>query len=201
MKTIYLLRHGKIARQAEKRFVGQIDVPLDEEGLSQAKWWREELDKAAFGQIYCSDLIRSRETARIIAGEEHIHIMPQLREINLGEWDGLSKTEVRARFPGKWKKRGENLASYRPLGGESFTDLYARVIPVFEQIVKQAEKDAFIVGHAGVNRMILCHVLGVPLANLFRLGQDYASLNTIGCKEKPWRVIALNAQALTTIRS
>lgn len=201
MKTIYLLRHGKIVRQAEKRFVGQVDVMLDEEGLSQAQWWQEELSEVAFEQVYCSDLTRSHETARIIAGEDHIHIMPQLREINLGEWDGLSKTEVRARFPEKWKKRGENLASYRPVGGESFSDLYARVIPVFEQIVKQAEKDAFIVGHAGVNRMILCHVLGIPLVNLFRMEQDYASLNIIDCKEKPWRVVAMNAPSLLKIKS
>jgi probable phosphoglycerate mutase len=58
--------------------------------------------------------------------------------------------------------------------------LSARVIPVFERIIGDLENErVLIVGHAGVNRTILCHLLGMPLAGLFRLGQDYCCLNII----------------------
>jgi probable phosphoglycerate mutase len=191
---IYLLRHGTIEGHEEKRFIGQIDLPLDENGLRQARWWQKALVDIAFERVCCSDLIRSRETARIIAGDRgmHIDIIPQLREINLGDWDGLSVAEVRQLFPREYERMGKSLSSYRPGGGESFTDLQRRVVPAFERIVGESEGPILIAAHAGVNRVILCHVLEMPLANLFRLDQDYGSLNVIGCKDGSFRVRSVN---------
>jgi probable phosphoglycerate mutase len=192
---IYLLRHGKIALQGEKRFIGRTDISLNEEGLSQARdWHRRFAETTVFEGIYCSDLKRSSETARIIAGDTGYHIRPmtQLREISLGQWDGMPMSEIRAAFPEEWRKRGELIDSYRPPGGESFADLYDRVIPAFEQIAEYTGGNSLIVGHAGVNRVILCRVLGMPLANLFRLGQDYGTVNIIDCQTKPFRIMGIN---------
>jgi probable phosphoglycerate mutase len=196
---IYLLRHGEIALEGEKRFIGQTDIPLSEKGLQQARrWHRRFAETTIFERIYCSDLSRSSETARIIAGDtgyDHILPMPQLREIRLGEWEGIPLSEIRAAFPQEWEKRGQLMDSYRPPGGESFSDLYRRVLPVFEHIAEYAGGNSLIVAHAGVNRVILCHVLGMPLAGLFRLGQDYGSLNIIDCQKKPFRVAGINLRA------
>jgi probable phosphoglycerate mutase len=100
--------------------------------------------------------------------------------------------EVKKRFPDKWRERGENLFFFRPAGGESFSDLCDRVLPAFETIAEAASGNTLIVAHAGVNRMILCRVLGMAPENLFRLGQDYAGLNMVDCRKKPYRVIAMN---------
>lgn len=189
---IFLLRHGEI--EGKGAFVGQVDLPLTEKGLMQARAWQQLLEATVFDRIYCSDLQRSRRTAEIISGnsQANVHIMPQLREINMGEWDGIARSDIRARFPEKWRKRGENLASYRPDKGESFADLSYRVVPVFENIVKQTEGTSFIVGHAGVNRIILCYVLGMPLSNIFRIDQDYGCLNIIDCERGFLRVKGMN---------
>jgi len=89
------------------------------------------------------------------------------------------------------------LVNYRPPGGESFADVHARVVPFFEQIVKANQGgNAFIVGHAGVNRVILCHLLGMPIAYLFRLGQDYGSLSIIDNEKEQMRLIAMNIPVL-----
>jgi alpha-ribazole phosphatase len=191
---IYLLRHGAVDRGEEKRFVGQIDLPLSPEGLDQARWWQRKLAATAFEGIYCSDLVRAERTAHIIGEgkERRVEVMTELREIHLGEWDGLSMADVRNRFPDEWRKRGESLVSYHPPGGESFSELYRRVVPVFERILEPLEGNALIVGHAGVNRMILCHVLGIPLENLFRLGQDYGGLNMIDHQRDSLCVIKMN---------
>jgi probable phosphoglycerate mutase len=191
---IYLLRHGAVERGEEKRFVGQIDLPLSPKGLEQARWWQRKLAATVFEGIYCSDLVRARRTAYIIGEgkESRVEVMTGLREIHLGEWDGLSMTDVRNRFPDEWRKRGESLISYHPPAGESFSDLYGRVIPVFERILEQLEGNALIVGHAGVNRVILCYVLGIPLENLFRLGQDYGCLSMIDHQRNPIRVVKMN---------
>ncbi|MFH0731028.1 MAG: alpha-ribazole phosphatase [Pseudomonadota bacterium] len=191
---IYLLRHGEIDSEGEKRFIGWTDLPLNEDGVRQARQWRTKLSDTVFERIYCSDLCRTRRTAEIIGEKRGVDIRdtPALREIHLGEFETLRMAEVKDRFPDKWRERGENLFSYRPMGGESFSDLCDRVLPTFDTIAGDAGGNILIVAHAGVNRMILCRVLGMPPEHLFRIGQDYACLNRIDCGAKPYRVTAMN---------
>lgn len=192
--SVYLLRHGDIGTREQKRFIGQIDLPLSPIGKEQALWWRKQWAAQAFVRVYCSDLSRSLHTAELIVGNQFncIEVRPQLREISLGDWEGLSVEEVQLRFPGEWHRRGSNIDEYRPPGGESFSDLSSRVTPVFDEIVAQPERPVLIVGHAGVNRVILCHALGIPLRNLFRLGQDYGCLNIFGSAGGDVRLRTMN---------
>ncbi len=194
MKMVYLLRHGETDIQEKKSFIGQTDLPLSRKGFEQAYCRQKELADTVFDRIYCSDLRRACETAQILAENRRvsIHSVPGLREIGLGEWEGLSMSQVRTDFPKEWRKRGENMAEYRPPGGESFADLYERVTPIFEDILRQPGDNCLIVAHAGVNRMILCYILGMPVANLFRLGQDYLGMNIIDCKDTIPKVVSMN---------
>jgi alpha-ribazole phosphatase len=191
---IYLLRHGEIERAEEKRFIGHTDVPLSETGRGQARWWRIVLEHVAFRRIYCSDLVRARQSAEILAAgtARSVTVSPRLREINLGQWDGLTVKEVKAKFPGEWDRRGLNISEYRPVGGESFADLSKRVVPVFESIGEDSEDAVAVVGHAGVNRVVLCHVLGMPINNLFCVRQDYGALNIIEGPHGSWQVRLMN---------
>ena len=136
---------------------------------------------AGIQKIFCSDLERSRETARILAGANAggVEICPELREIHLGEWEGMSFAEVVRRFPEKFEARGRDIAYYRIAGGESFADCAKRVLPAYQKIIAESVDSVAIVGHAGVNRLILCHLLGMPIANLFRIVQDFACVNVI----------------------
>ena len=181
-RLIYLLRHGRIQNPGEsRRYIGQLDAPLDPEGIRQAERLRERLLPSGIQKFYCSDLERSRETARILAGANAggMVVCPELREIHLGEWEGLSFAEVVRRFPEKFEARGRDIAYYRIAGGESFADCAKRVLPAYQKIIAESADSVAIVGHAGVNRLILCHLLGMPIANLFRIVQDFASVNVI----------------------
>jgi probable phosphoglycerate mutase len=200
---VYLLRHGEIEHEGEKRLIGHTNVPLSETGRSQALWWRTALEQVTFRRIYCSDLIRAQQSAEILGTgtPRSLTVSPRLREINLGQWDGLTVEEVKTRFPGEWQKRGSNIAEYRPAGGESFADLSKRVVSAFESISDDSEGVIVVVGHAGVNRVVLCHVLGMPINNLFRLRQDYGALNIIeGCHDS-WQVCLMNltSESLRTL--
>jgi len=192
--TLYLMCHGDSRQDDVKRYIGQTDLPLNEKGIEQAKYWQQKLSSICLCRVYCSDLRRSLETARIIVQNRQISIcaLPELREIYLGTWEGLPMTEVRQRFPEEYERRGENLSDYRPPTGESFSDLRTRVVPVFERIVSEMEGNILIVGHAGVNRTILCHVLGIPLGNLFRLEHQYGSLSIIARKGNSFRLRCIN---------
>lgn len=191
---VYLLRHGEIEQEGEKRLIGRTDVPLSDTGRSQALSWRTALEHVAFRRIYCSDLVRAQLTAEILAtgSPRSVTILPELREINLGQWDGLTAEQVKTKFPGEWEKRGANFAEYRPAGGESFADLSNRVVPVFADISDTSDDAVVVIGHAGVNRVMLCHVLGMPIANLFRIRQDYGALNIIERSGDLWQVCLMN---------
>jgi len=192
--ALYLMCHGDSRQDDVKRYIGQTHLPLNEKGIEQAKYWQQKLSSICFCRIYCSDLVRSLETARIVAQNRRISIrtLPELREIHLGAWEGLSVAEVHQRFPGEYERRGEDFSDYRPPSGESFSDLGRRVLPVFERIVSDTQGNVLIVGHAGVNRTILCHVLGMPLDNLFRLEQQPGSLSIIARKGSSFRLRAVN---------
>jgi len=197
-KKIYLVRHGKIRTDGEQRsYIGQTDIPLDDTGIRQAERMRERLAQAGVKSIYCSDLERSRETARILSVNSDcpIIVRTDLREINLGEWEGLSFAEVIRRFPDKFEARGKDIAYYRIPCGESFVDCSQRVLGAFHEIVAEGTEPVVIVGHAGVNRLILCHLLGMSISNLFRIAQDYACINGIQYNGSMPQVKLLNSVA------
>lgn len=184
-RTIYLMRHGDCRSDDIRRYIGWTDHPLNRTGRAQAVFWQRELRPVPLRRIVSSDLLRSRETARIIAGghgvpvEAHVN----LREIDMGEWDGLPMDDIRRSFPEEFGERGADLAGHRPPGGESFDDLARRVLPLFEELVESSTGSLLIVGHAGVNRVILCHLLGKPRGELFLLQQEYGCLNLIDATE------------------
>lgn len=196
-QKVFLLRHGEVQGAGrEKRFIGQTDVPLSNRGRHQAKCWRQWLAGVPLDRIMASDLTRCTQTAHILAADRSVSVeaLSGLREILLGQWDGMSFRGVKDRWPDAFEKRGLDLARFRPPGGESFQDLQQRVVPVFEKAVHQATAPLLIVAHAGVNRAILCHIQGIQIDELFSIDQSYAAMNLIDHHDGRYRVHALNLQ-------
>lgn len=189
------MRHGRIlAGETERRYIGQIDVPLSAEGVRQAFALQAELCEKNIAAVFCSDLIRSIDTAKIICGGliNNIVVKPELREISMGEWEGKTFNEIAQCYPEQYSKRGDNIAGYRIPGAESFKECQERIITAFASIIGSTMGNLIIVGHAGVNRVLLCHILGMPLNNLFRIAQDYGCINILTCSNGQYRVKLLN---------
>lgn len=184
-QLLYLVRHGAIATGGAKAFIGHTDVPLNREGVLQARAAAKWLAPVAFSRTIASDLSRTRRTCEIIAGHRActIETMPALREIHLGDWEGASFHEIQSRFPEEFAARGRDIENWRPPHGESFADCGVRVRKTLDEIVSGPGGNVLIVGHAGVNRLILCSALGIPVKELLRIGQDYGCINVIvfGC--------------------
>ena len=191
---LYLLRHGEIVGSEKKCYIGQTDVPLSSKGLCQAALWREELAHVEFEKVYSSNLSRALDTARIVSDlpELDVQALSQLREINLGDWDGETMENIKTRFPEAWAERGRHIDTFQTPNGESFQDLHDRVMPVFQKIAAEARGNVLMVAHAGVNRLILCHVLKRPIQELFSIPQDYAALNLIDYHEGRSFVLTIN---------
>ncbi len=196
MSTIYLIRHGEIARAEPRRFVGQQDLPLTEKGRAQMARLAEYLAARSVAGIIASPLSRCLTSAAILharLGGEEVKVVADLREICLGAWEGKSVEEVRHFFPGDWEARGKNMAGFRPPAGESFNALLDRVWPAFLKVADVAEDTRVaIVAHAGVNRVLLCRILGMPLCHLFRLEQDYGCVNILRRDQTGFRVALVN---------
>jgi broad specificity phosphatase PhoE len=193
---VYLLRHGDSRQDGIRRYIGQMDTPLNDNGRNQARQWRDAFAGIPFNACFCSDLQRSIETMRIITEVRETQAIPTpgLREISMGAWENRPMEEVRNLYPDAYERRGIDPAYNAPPGGESFSDLHRRVIPLFEDIMNRVQGPILVVGHAGVNRVILCHLLGMPLQNLFRIGQDYGCLNCITRDKGLVRVRLINHQ-------
>lgn len=181
MKTIYLLRHGEIPSHSPRRFIGQTEVALTERGRAQMRQIAGFLQDAHIDHLFTSPLGRCLESAVIMGKVLDLSPEPEpaLREIALGPWEGLTVAQVQQQFPGSYEARGRDIAIFRPPAGESFTDLSNRAWPAFLRILQETTENAVIIGHAGVNRVLLCRLLGLPLTQLFRLRQDYACVNII----------------------
>jgi probable phosphoglycerate mutase len=195
---LYLLRHGAIDWPEAECFIGQTDAPLSAQGRLQARCWRKELRKLELTAVWSSDLRRAAETAEIIFAGRNAAFQTcrQLREIQLGEWDGLPRARLRENQPGLWFARGKDIAGFRPPGGESFRDLQQRVVPLVMGIAVQTPGSACIVTHAGVIRVLICHFLQMPLSNLFRIRLDYAGLSIVAYSSKRVEVCVLNRRPI-----
>jgi len=192
---IYLLRHGEVEPGGGRRFIGHLDVPLSPLGERQAAAQARRLRDAPLAAVFASDLARARRTAEVIAAPHGLRpvLVPALREMDMGRWDGLSADEIQAREPAAFARWMADVGGYSFPGGESVGDLLARAWPAFAAIVAAHPGRAVaVVAHGGTNRALLCRTLGVPLARLLAFGQDYGALTVLARAEGGWRLRRLN---------
>lgn len=170
MVRFIIIRHGYSQGNKEKRFSGQMDVPLDEAGLSQAKSTAEYILKNyEVDSIYSSDLVRAYETVKPIAEAlgKKVVTCDGLREIDVGDWEGMPIVDVAEKYP-------ESLAFYKQTpglvrfeGGESFREATDRALRTMEKIAAENEGKTVIVGtHGGIVRALRVAWMGLPLSKM-----------------------------------
>ena len=201
--TLYLIRHGETEGGEIRRYKGTIDVPLSEKGLRQmeqiSKYIVEKGGKGGLmNAVYCSDLTRAIRSAEIVAEPHSLKpvILSSLRERNFGLWEGMSFDEIMEKYPLEFDAWAGNPLKFSPMEGESTLAMRDRVIQAMSEIMENHNKENIaIVAHGGVNRIILCHILGIPLENIFRIEQDYGAVNIIEFWDKYPVVKLLNGSS------
>jgi broad specificity phosphatase PhoE len=194
------VRHGRTAWNAGRRFQGQTDVPLDNEGLAQAQALAAHLSGERFDLALASDLIRARTTAEAILANRDLalELTPQLREMHFGLWEGLTWPEIVARWPALDVAGEKAPMHYTAEGGESWDDLCTRVDTFLRTTTaRMAPADrALIVSHAGVMHGILRSLAGA--ANPVAAGIKFSPGGIIrarGSFETGWELTAINETA------
>ena len=189
------MRHGSVVGAETRRFIGHLDVPLSPLGEAQVVALAARLRMVALDAIYCSDLVRTRRTAEIIAAPHALTPIanPALREFAMGRWDGLTAEEIRALDPAAFAAWMGDVGRFQFPEGESLPDLEARAWPAFETIVaRHPGRSIAIVAHGGSLRAILCRALDLGPGRLLALGQDYAALSVLERSRDAWTLRLLN---------
>lgn len=163
LRRLILIRHGETAGQSSIRYHGVTDVPLSESGRDQVRRARDEIRGEVYDGVWASTLCRSWESARIVAPDRPIHLESDFREIDFGDWEGLTKEEIAARDPrgfARWEEEG--LEFVFP-GGESRDALRARVARGLDRLRASGVESALVAVHKGVVRALLELVAGHTL--------------------------------------
>jgi alpha-ribazole phosphatase len=179
---LHLIRHGQVQGFEQRRYNGHADVALTDLGVEQYHLLKDRLADSHISACYSSDLTRCRIGAGIIC--EQFGIEPtfrsELREVNIGVWESLTWQEIQSRWPEEWQARLNDLVNYRVPEGENLLDVEARLMPVVREILERHRgQEILLVGHGGVNRIILLAAIGAPLASMFNIEQNYGCLNII----------------------
>jgi broad specificity phosphatase PhoE len=181
-----LIRHGQSTWNREHRIQGQLDPPLSPEGLRQAELVGERLAGRSFAGFYASDLKRAMETAEAIGALVGLQPepVPGLREIFLGEWEGLRTEEIAERFPEAWAAWVEEPDWDVVPGGEGAAAFDARVRAALEEIYgRHRQGDVLVVTHGGVIQIALHRIVGTPSRGLFPFKIQNASISLIEKRE------------------
>jgi broad specificity phosphatase PhoE len=196
-RRVVLLRHGRTEWNATGRFQGQLDSPLDLIGTAQALGAAVAVAPMEPDAIVSSDLSRAAETAGAVAAESGSDVVldPRLREIDLGSWQGLTRTEARERFPEEYAgwQAGEDA---RRGGGETYAEVGARAAECVVEWLDKLGPGATLVAvtHGGTARATIGTLIGLPPDTWWRLAPlgncRWSLLGNIG---RGWRLEEHNA--------
>jgi probable phosphoglycerate mutase len=190
--TILLARHGETDWNRERRWQGHADPPLNARGRAQARELALALADEPIEGVYASDLSRARETAEIVASARGVGVVVDraLREIDVGEWTGLTTAEIEARYPEGYRWHldgGDGWAR-----GEPHAEMSARIVEAIGRIAPQdPESQVLCVLHGGVIRALLARAEGVELARyrVTRAGPVNGGLSRIAVQDGAFRRI------------
>jgi alpha-ribazole phosphatase len=180
--SLWLIRHGEPDESVHGRCYGRLDVGLSLKGRQQMEQVAARLRDQSFAAVYTSPQRRAMESMSILGFDpsDGTKILDAFREIDFGDWEGLSYEEIARRYPRLYEEWTERPTETSFPNGESFEHMCVRVLQAVEVLrQKHFNQSVAVMTHSGVIRIIVAHVLGIPDSRLFRVAQDYGAINRI----------------------
>jgi broad specificity phosphatase PhoE len=168
--TILIARHGESDWNRERRWQGQADRPLTERGREQARALAGRLAHVELDAIYSSDLRRAVDTATAVAEQQGlgVQMLPELREVDVGSWSGLTREEAEERFPDGFRRWLAGFPGWDD--GETYEEMAERVLAAVERIARGHERGRLlVVSHGGPIRALHAAALGFDVHSFRRL--------------------------------
>lgn len=181
MQIIYLIRHGETTFNRDGRIQGHTESDLSDLGREQARRLGRRLERVALAAAYSSASRRAVDTGRIaLDGRVDVSALEDLREMQLGEWEGLYAATLRDDYPEQVRLWFEAPGRVRIPGAETMQDFRARVVGAFATIRETHPDDTVVVfTHGGVICAWLTSVLGMKLDDIWRFKIRNASITRV----------------------
>lgn len=201
MSVLVLARHGQSAWNLENRFTGWVDIPLTDNGIKEAENASAKLSSYKFDVAFSSDLIRAKDTLKIILEKTHQNHIPvyankALNERMYGDLQGMNKDEAKQKFGEEQVKIWRRSYDIAPPNGESLKDTAARVLPYFETnivpYIKQ-NKNILIVAHGNSLRALIMYLEKMTPEQIMQLELNTAEIRVYHLDQH------LNIQSVQTI--
>ncbi|MFN2425762.1 MAG: histidine phosphatase family protein [Candidatus Binatia bacterium] len=191
--TLFLMRHGETAWNREKRIMGDLDIPLSEEGRAQCAAAAALLEGFGIQRIVTSPLVRAAESAGILASHLDLPVTrdDRLVEVRFGEWQGKTYEEVGI-DPFYLAFAADPVANATP-GGETVSSVQARGLEGLACV--RPGQSVLFVTHGDIIRTLLCHFLATPLGEYRRIRTDNCGLSAISVSSGRPEVKFLNVLA------
>lgn len=188
MLTVYLLRHGETAYNADgNRYCGLTDLDLTDRGIEQAKQIAVLLQGASIDSVYASPLRRAYRTAALATGGQfEVKTDQRLMELDFGSWEGKTRQEFVAENPALWEAWDASPEKARAGGtGNTALEIVKRVDTFFsDMLIKHANANIMVVAHNTVNRLYLAYKLGMPLRNYRQIVQENSAVSRFELDEQ-----------------
>lgn len=199
MRTILLFRHAPADYMGGKPCClgSRTDAPITRSGVLAAAKLAPLLRSREIASVWASPMLRCRRTMEAMAGALPHGTVPGLEELDCGEWDGLSFDEIRLRFPEHYARRGID-PLLPPPGGETPEHASARGLAALEALAASTQGNLAVVAHAGINRAMLCALMGKPLSEMRALPQPYLCMNVLQYDGARFTVEAVGAETNLT---
>jgi probable phosphoglycerate mutase len=194
-RKLYFARHGETTHAVENRFIGRTDSDLSPLGEEQILQLGKRMAEVPLAAIYSSPLVRCRKTANAVASHHKldVQVVDELAEIALGDWEGLTAKEIEAKWPDLYKMRRDDMENFGAPGGETWGVVQKRAVAAFEKLLESApDGPIFVAAHRGINSVFICHLMKLPLGQLFNFEQDYGCLNAVHFASGEARLELLN---------
>ena len=178
MRFIDFIRHGEPV--GGRRYRGQRDDPLSETGWEQM--WAAVGERPPWQQIVTSPLLRCSAFAYALGERFGIGVaeQPAFMEVGFGAWEGRTPQDLESEEPGILERFYADPVGRRPAGAESLDAFVERVTDAWQQVVEaDGDGHTLIVAHAGVVRVVMMHILGVPLGHMYRITVPNAGITRI----------------------
>lgn len=193
--TVLLVRHAQTQWNVTGRYMGWIDEDLSEEGIWQAEQLSRRLESRPIYSVYSSPLKRAYRTAQIIAAPHSLPVSPiqELGEIMLGSWEGMSRAEVKFKFPDIWQAWRADPSTVHMPDGESMINVLERAATSFEDIVEANRGyNVLLVTHEVVVKLLIAYCLSVSTSIYRRIEVANASLTIVEITDDMRRLRLLN---------
>jgi broad specificity phosphatase PhoE len=168
--TILIARHGQSDWNQERRWQGHADRPLTARGREQAQALAARLAHIELDAIYSSDLNRARDTGAVVAESQGLELrqLPDLREVDVGSWSGLTRAEAEERFPEGFARWRDGYPGWKD--GETYEAMTDRVLRAVDEIAAEHEGGrVLVVSHGGPIRAMHAAALGLDVHAYRRL--------------------------------